>query len=87
MLSYLLSVLECNINERELLTNKRMTTQNNEGMKDVRTSNVCQVSRKPLQCIHVTTQHAAPLSHSEAIAMLMICSITLHNTAFFQFFQ
>ena len=35
-----------------------MTAENSKGMKDVGTSNVSHVSRKPLQCIQVTTPYA-----------------------------
>ena len=41
--------------------NKRLfphgTTENSKGMKDVGTSNVNHVSRKPLQCIHITAPY------------------------------
>ena len=33
----------------------QMTTENREGMKDASTLNVIHISRKPLQCIDVTT--------------------------------
>ena len=35
-----------------------MTKENGKGMKDVSTSNLSHVSRKPLQCIHITTPYA-----------------------------
>ena len=35
-----------------------MTTENSEGMKVASTSNVSYVSRKPLQCLLVTTPYA-----------------------------
>ena len=35
-----------------------MMTENNKGMKDVGTSNVSHVSRKPLQCIQVAAPYA-----------------------------
>ena len=63
-----------------------MTEENRKGMKDVSTSNVSHVSRKPLQCIDVTTPvagHVAkvtlPKSRFETIAMPMVCSLTEHG--------
>ena len=35
----------------------QMTKENSNGMKDLSASNVSQVSRKPLQCIHITTPY------------------------------
>ena len=35
-----------------------MTTEDSKGMKDVGTSNVSHVSRKPLQCMQVKTPYA-----------------------------
>ena len=35
-----------------------MTTENSKGKKDASASNVSHVSRKPLQCIHITTPYA-----------------------------
>ena len=35
-----------------------MMTENSKGMKDIETSNVSHVSRKPLQYIHITTPYA-----------------------------
>ena len=35
-----------------------MTTENSQGMKDIGTSNVSQVSKKPLQWIQITTPYA-----------------------------
>ena len=37
----------------------QMTKENSKGMRDLSTSNVSHVSRKPLQCIHSTTPYAA----------------------------
>ena len=36
-----------------------MIAENSEGIKDASASNVSHVSRKPLQCIHVTTPYAS----------------------------
>ena len=36
----------------------QMTKENSKGMKDLSASNVSHVSRKPLQCIHITTPYA-----------------------------
>ena len=38
---------------------KQMTKENSKGMKDVGTSEVSHVARKPLQCIHIATPHAS----------------------------
>ena len=38
--------------------NTQMTIENSEGMNDICTSSVSHVSRKPLQCIQVTTPYA-----------------------------
>ena len=35
-----------------------MTKENSKGMKDLSASSVSHVSRKPLQCIHITTPYA-----------------------------
>ena len=35
----------------------QMTKENSKGMKDLSASNASHVSRKPLQCIHITTPH------------------------------
>ena len=35
----------------------QMTKENSKGMKDLSASNVSHVSRKPLQCIHITTSY------------------------------
>ena len=35
-----------------------MTTENRNGMKDVSASNLSRLSRKPQQCVHVTTPYA-----------------------------
>ena len=54
----------------------QMTKENNEGMKDLSTSSVSHVSRKPLQCIHITTLYAGHIVEvtSETTTM-MICSL------------
>ena len=36
----------------------QMTKENSKGMKDLSAPNVSHVSRKPLQCIHITTLYA-----------------------------
>ena len=36
----------------------QMAKENSKGMKDLSASNVSHVSRKPLQCIHITTPYA-----------------------------
>ena len=35
----------------------QMTKEDSKGMKDLSASNVSHVSRKPLQCIHITTPY------------------------------
>ena len=37
---------------------KQMTKENNKEMKDLSATNVSHVSKKPLQCIHITTPYA-----------------------------
>ena len=37
----------------------QMTKENSKGMRDLSASNVSHVSRKPLQCIHISTPYAA----------------------------
>ena len=36
----------------------QMTKENSKGMKDLSALNLSHVSRKPLQCIHITTPYA-----------------------------
>ena len=35
----------------------QITKENSKGMKDLSASNISHVSRKPLQCIHITTPY------------------------------
>ena len=58
-----------------------MTKENSKGMKDFSALKVSHVSRKPLQCIHITTPYAVTLSksRSETITMPMICSLIEHG--------
>ena len=55
-------------------------------MKDVVTSNISHISRKPLQCRHITTPYAGHIvevilskSHFKGITMPMICSLIPHG--------
>ena len=58
-----------------------MTTENSERMKDVGTSNVSLVSKKPLQYIQLITPYAGHVVEVtfEAITMPMICSLMQHS--------
>ena len=39
----------------------QMTKENIKGMRDLSASNLSHVSRKPLQCIHITTPYAGDI--------------------------
>ena len=58
-----------------------MTAEIKKGMKDVGTLSVSDVSRKPLQCIDVTTPVAGHVVRSrfETIAMPKICFLIQHR--------
>ena len=61
----------------------QMTKENSKGMKDLSASNVSHVSRKPLQCIQITTPYtdyvveATFRNHDNAYDM--ICSLIDHG--------
>ena len=65
-----------------------MTTENNKGMKDVKTSNVSHVSRNLLQCMQVTTPYAGHVVEitfrSRYNAYDLLSDTTRLSSSFFQ---
>ena len=59
----------------------KVVTEKSKRMRHASTSDVNHVSRKPLQCINITTPRASQVveSRSESIAIAMFCSLIQHG--------